>query len=57
MNDEALMTTDEKSKNAEMTKQYWAHSSDHSDFAYQTEAVRRRLIPSSLGIRHSSFSK
>jgi ribonuclease D len=45
-NDEARMTNDEGSPNAQMTKQRSERVHSHSDF----------VIPSSLGIRHSSLS-
>ena len=44
-NDEARMTNDESSQNDQMTKDGAARACSHSYF----------VIPSSLGIRHSSF--
>jgi ribonuclease D len=58
-NDEARMTNDERSTNAQMTNQRSEGTRRHSDFACHAVARRgdrRRVIPSSFVLRHSTFS-
>jgi len=49
------MTNDERSPNVQMTKQGSERARRHSDFAGHAVAARKRVIPSSLVIGHSSL--